>query len=221
LGQEILVARKGYIVDSVNIDLQVESSYLKYLPRRQILVHIEKNSVDLYSFKINLNSVPQRIQLASLDSLEVPTRRGNGRLISLLPILDHNFALFYEDQGSHLTTRGEVFYSFMMSYTVDLGQKVSRILEGSSTDISDEELESKCDVLRKIGLSDQQIYLEIWRRSTRSTVKDFQYILATRDYKTIKGEIEAKLKKQSMSFKEVFKVEESCLNILKPKINGE
>lgn len=106
LGQEILVARKGYIVDSVNINLQIESSYLKYLPRKQILVHIEKNSVDLYSFKINLNSVPQRIQLAALDSLEVPNRRGNSRLISLLPLLDRNFALFYEDTGTHLTTRG-------------------------------------------------------------------------------------------------------------------
>lgn len=40
LGQEILVAKKGYIVDSVNINLQIESSYLRYLPRKQILVHI-------------------------------------------------------------------------------------------------------------------------------------------------------------------------------------
>ena len=69
LGQEILVARKGYIVDSVSINLQIESSYLRYLPRQKVLVHIEKNSVDLYSFKINLTAVPQRIQLTSLDSL--------------------------------------------------------------------------------------------------------------------------------------------------------
>lgn len=69
LGQEILVARKGYIVDSVSINLQIETSYLRYLPRRKVLVHIEKNSVDLYSFKINLTVVPQRIQLTSLDSL--------------------------------------------------------------------------------------------------------------------------------------------------------
>ena len=69
LGQEILVAKKGYIVDSVNINLQIESSYLRYLPRKQILVHIEKNSMDLYSFKINVNSIPHRIQLTSLDSI--------------------------------------------------------------------------------------------------------------------------------------------------------
>lgn len=72
--------------------------------------------------------------------------------------------------------------------------------------MSEEDLEIRCEALRKMGLNDQQIYLEIWRRSTRSTVKDFQYILATRDYKTIKGEIEAKLKKQSMNFKEVLKI---------------
>lgn len=43
LGQEILVAKKGYILDSVNINLQVEHSFLKYLPAKQILVHIERS----------------------------------------------------------------------------------------------------------------------------------------------------------------------------------
>lgn len=40
LGQEVLIAKKGYIVDSVNINFQIDTSYLKYLPRKQILVHI-------------------------------------------------------------------------------------------------------------------------------------------------------------------------------------
>lgn len=97
LGQEILVAKKGYIVDSVNINLQVESSYLKYLPRRKILVHIEKDSMDLYSFKINLITVPHRIQLAALDSIAIPRHRSGNRLIALLPLFENNFAIFYQE----------------------------------------------------------------------------------------------------------------------------
>lgn len=38
----------------------------------------------------------------------------------------------------------------------------------------------------KMGLSEKEIYLEIWNRSNRSSLEDYQYILATRDYKTIK-----------------------------------
>jgi hypothetical protein len=102
---------------------------LRYLPSQQILVHIEKNSIDLYSFKINIQTVPHRIQLTSLDSIYIQSRSGNNRLISLLPVFDHNYALFYEDTSAHITTRGEVFYSFVLSYTVDVSQKVSQILE--------------------------------------------------------------------------------------------
>lgn len=41
LGQEILVASKGYIVDSVNINIQQNDTYLKLIPNRQILLHIQ------------------------------------------------------------------------------------------------------------------------------------------------------------------------------------
>ena len=69
LGQEILAARKGYILDSVSINFQVDQSYLKYMPERQVLAHVEKNMMELYSFKINLTVKPHRIELASLDSI--------------------------------------------------------------------------------------------------------------------------------------------------------
>jgi len=140
LGQEVLIAKKGYIVDSVNF--QIDTSYLKYLPRKQILVHIKKNCMDLYSFKIDVNSVPHRIQLTSLDSIEIRNGRGNNRLLSLLPIFDNNYALFYEDVDSQLTSAGEIFYSFVVSYTVKLNQKVNRILEAdvNLSELKDEDL---------------------------------------------------------------------------------
>ena len=69
LGQEILVASKGYIVDSVNINIQFNDAYLKLLPHRQILLHIQENYMEVYNFKINTTVLPNRIELTSLDSI--------------------------------------------------------------------------------------------------------------------------------------------------------
>lgn len=97
--------------------------------------------MDLYSFKINVNSIPHRIQLTSLDSIEIKPRKEKARLISLLPVFDNNYALFYEDT-TRKTTRGEIFYSFVLSYTVQINEKVNQILETGKilSQISEEEL---------------------------------------------------------------------------------
>ena len=47
----------------------------------------------------------------------------------------------------------------------------------------------------KMGLSGKDIYLQIWNRSNKNSLDDYQYLLATKDYKIIKNEIEKKLKK--------------------------
>lgn len=110
--------------------------------------------------------------------------------MKVLPIFEANFALFYEKKSKN-TTRGEVFYSFMMSYTVKLQEKINRILHSEAllSDLDEVKLERKCDILRKIGLKDEEIYLQIWKRSSQSLVVDYQYLLSTRHYKTIKAEI--------------------------------
>ena len=69
LGQEILVASKGYIVDSVNINIQQNDTYLKLIPNRQILLHIQENFMEVYQFKINTSVLPNRIELSSIDSI--------------------------------------------------------------------------------------------------------------------------------------------------------
>ena len=69
LGQEILVASKGYIVDSVNINIQQNDAYLKLIPNRQILLHIQENFMEVYQFKINTSVLPNRIELSSIDSI--------------------------------------------------------------------------------------------------------------------------------------------------------
>ena len=49
------------------------------------------------------------------------------KLLDVLPVFDNNYALFYEVQ-SNKTTKGEIFYKFMMSYTVKLSEKINKIL---------------------------------------------------------------------------------------------
>jgi hypothetical protein len=61
-----------------------------------------------------------------------------------------------------------------------------------------------------MGLKEKEIYLQIWNRSSRSSLDDYQYLHATKDSKAIKGEIEKKLKKESMVLREVMRLEESC-----------
>ena len=156
LGQEILVASKGYIVDSVNISIQQEETYLRLIPQRQILLHIQTNFMEIYSFKINTDVFPNRIELTSLDSIEITGVKNDCKFINVLPVFSNNYALFYE-MKSNKTSNGEIFYKFMMSYTVKLSDKINRILNLNVplNDMSDEKIDHKCDVLRKIGLSEQ------------------------------------------------------------------
>ena len=56
---------------------------------------------------------------------------------------------------------------------------------------------------KKMGMQRKYIYLRLWQNSTKSTVEDFKLLLDTLDYDTIKAEIQKKLKKTSMNFREV------------------
>lgn len=69
-----------------------------------------------------------------------------------------------------------------------LQEKINRILHSDIplSEMEEGKMERKCDILRKIGLKDEEIYLQIWKRSSQSLVVDYQYLLSTRHYKTIK-----------------------------------
>ena len=41
---------------------------------------------------------------------------------------ENNFVVFYEDYYNTKTTKGEIFYSFLLSYTVPLAVKIKSIL---------------------------------------------------------------------------------------------
>lgn len=65
-----------------------------------------------------------------------------------------------------------------------------------------------------MGLTVKEIYLELWNKSEKTTDEDYWLLLSTKNYETIQNEISRKLKKASMSFKEVKKIEDDCFEML-------
>ena len=68
LGSEVIAAKKGFIIDSVNVNNKSENSILRYMVQQRLL-HVTSKRVEVYSLKVNIANVPNRIVLKSLDSL--------------------------------------------------------------------------------------------------------------------------------------------------------
>jgi hypothetical protein len=75
-------------------------------------------------------------------------------------------------------------------------------------------IEEKADMAKKMGLKRKDIYLRLWNNSNKTSVEDFKLLLDTLDYDTIKAEIEKKLKKSSMVYREVQLIEQGCNSLL-------
>lgn len=82
-------------MDSVNINLQLGNTYLKLIPHRHTLLHIQNNFMEVYQFTINTTVFPHRIELSSLDSIEINSVEPSAKLINVVPVFDNNYALFY------------------------------------------------------------------------------------------------------------------------------
>ena len=64
------------------------------------------------------------------------------------------------------------------------------------------------------------MFLDLWNRSGKKEVEDYKFLLDTLDYDAIKREIEKKLKKSSMQFREVYKLEQTCIEMLEKEVFG-
>ena len=51
--------------------------------------------MEIYQFKINMSVLPPRIELESLDSIEIMGVKEDCKLIEVVPIFNNNYALFY------------------------------------------------------------------------------------------------------------------------------
>lgn len=81
--------------------------------------------------------------------------------------------------------------------------KIVSILPKAIKGIDIANIEEKADMVNKMGLDRKEIYLRLWNNSDKSSIEDFTILLDTLDYATIKQEIENKLKKTSMSYRQV------------------
>jgi hypothetical protein len=96
LGSEVIAAKKGFIIDSVNVNIKSENSRLLYVGGQKML-HITNKQVEVYSFKVNTVSVPNRIVLKATDSLELGEVPANSVLIGASVNKDSNITVFFQN----------------------------------------------------------------------------------------------------------------------------
>lgn len=95
MGCEIIAAKKGFIIDSISINIQGEESRLIYLNNNK-LVHINDDKVELYEIRIDLTVKPNRIRVKSIDSLEIENKPQDTKLLDVIGLGKDNFAIFYQ-----------------------------------------------------------------------------------------------------------------------------
>ena len=96
IGHQIMAIKNGYLIDTVNLKVSNESEILKYLHPNTIL-HINKKSVEVYNFSIDMNAKPEKIVLHTTDSIELKKLPDKVSYMSVLRAFKDNFALFFED----------------------------------------------------------------------------------------------------------------------------
>ena len=75
-------------------------------------------------------------------------------------------------------------------------------------------IQEKCSIAFKFGLSRRDVFLSLWNKSRKNSLPAFRFLLDTMDYPTVRAEVEKKLKRLSMEFKEVYKIEAGCCELL-------
>lgn len=68
LGREIMMFKRGYLVDKVAVNYQVKNTFVKYFSDRKA-VHVSPSQIDFYNVIIDLAANPPKISLKSTDSL--------------------------------------------------------------------------------------------------------------------------------------------------------
>lgn len=166
--------------------------------------------------------------ISTEDSIIIQQETSAYNFIDCLEMLNGNFMLFYQIKPEfNKKTKGEIDYLIILTQKLTVTQKLNEIFNFKShQDLRDivannySVIEDKCDIAFKIGLSRRDVFLELWNKSGKTEVDDFNFLLDTLDYDTIKAEIEKKLKKSSMLFREVYKLEQSCIEMLQKDVFG-
>ena len=91
------------------------------------LLHLSPLKAEIYRFNINFTSNPPRIDIKSLDSIEIK-KPVDYEYVGSLEMFDRNFAVFYQIVPHHnRRTKGEITYCFAITKHVTVEEKVKEI----------------------------------------------------------------------------------------------
>ena len=90
---EILAAKDGFIIDAANTNIQEDGSCLVY--QGDHLLHISEDKLLIYGFRIMTAVKPNKIELRSLDSIEI-RKDPRYQFFNCLEMLNGNFVLFFQ-----------------------------------------------------------------------------------------------------------------------------
>jgi hypothetical protein len=207
-------------VDSARVDKHTEASHLKFCPP-DTLLHLSADRMELYRLALS-PATPAKIVLASTDSLQLPALGDDYEYLESLALSGDNFAVFFQSRpGQNVRLNGEVKYCFLVSHQVRLEEKILAVLPLQVRTMDQAAIEERADMAAKMGLEQKNIYLRLWNNSGKTELEDFKLLLDTLDYETIRAEIEKKLKKTSMNYRQVLLIEQGCQAMLAKSVFGE
>ena len=136
---------------------------------------ITDTKMEIYSFKIATNVKPNKIIIKSEDSIQMQYQEAY-KFVNCLEMFNGNFLLFYQIRPqNNRKTKGEIDYLITTTQKLTVSQKLNEIFNFRSPQHLRamainryEEIESKCDIAFKIGLSRKDVFLELWNRSGKT-----------------------------------------------------
>ena len=122
LESEILAFKKGYFIDSVNLQINQGRSYLKYVGHDTI-VHLSNQTFEIYDYRLDTSVRPYRVKVKSKDcmSLKLPPE---SRFFDVLPISNGNYVVFLTQDKQSSRKRGELTYWLAVTLPIELEKKI-------------------------------------------------------------------------------------------------
>jgi hypothetical protein len=220
---KLIAFKNGFVIDAVSTNIHQPSYFIKYVPSRKTLFHFLDSVIDIYALAMLDRTKPEKFKLMCRDCLEFAYRT-SGQLFNILHLGQDRFAFFFETHASRTSSDNpNVTYRFAITQPVSLRAKLDRIYPSPQEiqSYSLEQLYEKSNIAEKMGLSKREAFLELWLRSAKSSIVDFQILLSTRHFPTIEAQVEHKLKRQSMSMRELLKIYGECLTMLQERVYSE
>jgi hypothetical protein len=204
---QVLVIKKHYPIDTGELKYRNENSRLVYLENRNLL-HVCDSRAELHTLTVNANS----ISIKSFDCIKL-IKPEDSYFMAAIDLEGDKFLLVH----AHASNRSTQYTKYWLMTTIESNVKAKlKELLMDSHDLQDIQ-----DVAEKMGLMKKEIFLELWGQSSKRTKNDLDILLETEDYKTIMAQIKVALRKSSMSFREIERIERYCFNMLEARIVKE